>query len=81
MALTLHMKLEWGDWYVADVGKTPLSEGKDVERRVSAEHPIANSYWAQRGRAACRAASLALGDRTIQRSSVRGSPRRRGSER
>lgn len=25
-ALTLHMKLEWGDWYVAEVGKTPLSE-------------------------------------------------------
>jgi hypothetical protein len=27
-ALTLHMKLEWGDWYVAEVGKTPLSEDK-----------------------------------------------------
>jgi hypothetical protein len=22
------MKLEWGDWYVAEVGKTPLSEEK-----------------------------------------------------
>jgi hypothetical protein len=27
-ALTLHMKLEWGDWYVAEVNKTPLSEDK-----------------------------------------------------
>jgi S1-C subfamily serine protease len=27
-SLTLHMKLEWGDWYVAEVGKTPLSEDK-----------------------------------------------------
>jgi S1-C subfamily serine protease len=27
-SLTLHMKLEWGDWYVAEVGKTPLSEEK-----------------------------------------------------
>jgi hypothetical protein len=27
-SLTLHMRLEWGDWYVAAVGKTPLSEGK-----------------------------------------------------
>ncbi len=24
--LTLHMKLEWGDWYVASVGPTPLAE-------------------------------------------------------
>lgn len=24
--LTLHMKLEWGDWYVASVGPTPLSD-------------------------------------------------------
>lgn len=24
--LTLHMKLEWGDWYVAAVGRTPLTE-------------------------------------------------------
>jgi S1-C subfamily serine protease len=29
-ALTLHMKLEWGDWYVAEVNKTPLSEDKAI---------------------------------------------------
>ncbi|MGH1339926.1 MAG: S1 family peptidase [Nannocystales bacterium] len=27
--LTLHMKLEWGDWYVTSVGPTPLSDRVD----------------------------------------------------
>ena len=34
-ALTLHMKLEWGDWYVAEVGKTPLSEEKAAPKTTA----------------------------------------------
>lgn len=40
--LTLHMRLEWGDWYIGSVGRTPLTQTSKPETPVITAHAVLN---------------------------------------